>query len=391
MPAAAAAATASRRVEALDGIRGVAIALVVLSHTWTLLPFADLRRAAPLDGLFRSGNLAVSIFLVIGGFLVTRTLLRRSESVNGLRPIRYWLERVCRIGVQLYPLLVVILLVHLVDPSDPYSTATTEKSAATAATFTWNWYLQNNVLSSRSDLGHLWYLSVQEQFYLGLILVIALFAGHRRRLLAGTCVVLVLVTAWRVHSWDVEGFRATVRTTTRMDGLLWGTLAALVADRCARFGHLATRALLASSAVIAVLVLTAARFHDSQYYKGQGVLINLATAVFVLATCHLGTGPARFMRVLTWPPLVWLGGASLAIYVWHYPLFWFIARHTHGWAWFARTLLGAASLAALSYLTQRYLDGPSKRWLHRFSNTGRQQLSAAQPIDPVHDRARPLV
>lgn len=389
-----------RRSDPLDGIRGIAIVLVVLSHGWTLFPLAGLRTAAPLDALFHAGNLAVTTFFVVGGFLVTRTLLARHSSAAGLRPARYWVQRMVRLGVQVYPLLVVILVVHWLDAKDEFGAAATWRSVAAVGTYTWNWYLENHALDARSDLGHLWYLSVQEQYYLLLILVIALFARFRTRLLWAVAAAIVLVTLWRAHAWHHEGtWRPSLRLTTRCDGLLWGTLAALLADRVAALRRYAANAFTGSALVMLVIVGGAARFGDAAYFTWQAPVFDAAAAVWVLAVSHLDAATVtdtsqRILHALSWRPLVMLGVASLAIYVWHYPLFWFIARHTEGWNWFPRTALAAGMLVVLVTALQRYVDAPTRRWLARFSgrpphrDAGRESASlAANAIDPLENPA----
>lgn len=377
------------RNDTFDGIRGVAIILVVLSHSWTLVPLDRIRQFAPLDGLFRAGDQAVTVFFVLGGFLVTRTLLRRAESPDGIRPLRYFLQRFVRIGVQLYPLLIVVVIVHYLDRSDIYSTRVTYRSVASIGTFTWNWYLENNPLTTRSDLGQLWYLSVQEQFFVGMVIVLALFARFRSRLILGAIAAIVLVTIWRIHVWDVEGWwRASLRTTTRCDGLLWGMLAALVVDRFAPLRRYAASAFTISTTVIAGLMLFSGRFTERAYYTWLGPLIDAALAVWVVAAVHLadlGTvgATARLVRVLTWRPLVATGVASLSIYIWHYPLFWFISRHTHGWGWFARALLGLTALTALVLALQRHVDEPSRRWLARFARRPKRLARSAPRAAPA--------
>ncbi len=410
MPALA-SATVHGRFDALDGIRGVAITLVVLSHGWTLFPIDHLRSAAPLDGLFHAGNLAVTIFFVVGGFLVTRSLLARSNSTRGLHPFRYYLVRFLRLSVQIYLLLLLIIVVNHFDSSDTFSASTTRRSALAVGTYTWNWYLQNNALDARSDLGHLWYISVQEQYYVGLIVIIALFARHRRRLIWGVAATIVLVTIWRAHSWNVEGWwQSSLRTTTRMDGLLYGTFAALIVERVSRFRHFARQAVTGSLFAVGLLVVSAARFPGSPYYTWQGILINLSLVVFVLGVYYGSADSGPAMRAMTWRPLVRLGTASLAIYVWHFPLFWLIARHTHGWTWFARTVLGLTVLTTLVVLLHKFVDTPTRRWLKRRAD-GTGHLSqipvsrpvpegsvdndlpaaAADPVDALQDRAHPVI
>ena len=378
----------------LDGLRGIAIVLVVLSHFWTLAPLDGIRRYAPLDGLFRAGDQAVTVFLVVGGYLVTRTLLRRSASSTGVRPLRYLLQRIMRVGVQVYPLVLVILVVHELDSKDRFTDSATDRSLASVSTFTWNWYLQNNPLDARSDLGHLWYLSVQEQFYLGLIIVIALFARFRSRLLWAVVGAIFLVTVWRIHVWHTEGWwRASLRTTTRCDGLLWGVLAALVAERLPALPRLAARAYVLSTAAVAAVVLSSARFGDDAYYTWQGPLLDASLAVWLLAGGQLreinqSDSAATHVRSwLSWSPLTALGVVSLSIYVWHFPLFWFIALHTPGWDWFPRTVLAIVLLFAVVVATERLLGRPLRRWLRRLDREPKRHVARVSDGADVADAA----
>jgi peptidoglycan/LPS O-acetylase OafA/YrhL len=383
------------RLTELDGIRGVAIVLVVLSHGWTLWPLPPLRQIAPFDGLFHAGNVAVTVFLVIGGFSVTRSLLRRDGQPGGIKPLWYVAERFARVGPQLYAVLAAVLLVHFVDRDDPYSLRATLQSIATAATHTWNWYVQNKPLQARTDFGHLWYLSVSEQFYVGLTLVLVLFLRrHRTAVTVGVAVVLVLVTIWRAHAFHTEGwFRPSVRTTVRMDGLLWGTLAALTVERLGPLIRPRANRLMTIGLVgMAVVVLSTGRLGDNWYYTGSGVVMNAAATLFVLAVFYLER-PSRARTALTRPGLVRLGVMSLAVYVWHFPIFWVVSRHTLTWKWFPRTVLAAALLVVVVFLAQRYLDPPTRRmvaWLaDRQARPRRRSARAAQHVsapaaEPAH-------
>ena len=74
------------RVDVFDGLRGVAIVLVVLSHGWALWPSTYTLGHRPLSTLFASGNFAVSIFFAVGAFVATRALLRKAHSPPACTP-----------------------------------------------------------------------------------------------------------------------------------------------------------------------------------------------------------------------------------------------------------------------------------------------------------------
>ena len=57
---------------ALDGLRGAVCLLVVLSHAWAIAPADMIARTGGMQGFFLAGNLGVSVFLVLGSYLVTR-------------------------------------------------------------------------------------------------------------------------------------------------------------------------------------------------------------------------------------------------------------------------------------------------------------------------------
>ena len=112
-------AAGRRRLLALDGLRGVAIALVVLSHGWALWPL-DSIKGMPFIGLFRAGNIAVTVFFVIGGYLLTRSLLAEVERPGRLTAGQAALRRLLRISAHVYALLIALAIVHAVDETDVY-------------------------------------------------------------------------------------------------------------------------------------------------------------------------------------------------------------------------------------------------------------------------------
>lgn len=148
-------------LQTLDGLRGLAILLVVLSHIWVIYPFDDLHQIAPFDGWFKAGSVAVSIFLVLSGFLVTRSMLDGFDRSGSTGPAASLVRRLLRISAQVGLLLVAVTVVAGIDDTDTASDATTKKSVFAVATYTWNWYVRDNAFEARSDLGHLWYLSVE--------------------------------------------------------------------------------------------------------------------------------------------------------------------------------------------------------------------------------------
>lgn len=352
------------RIGALDGLRGITILLVVVGHAGNLLwPLDGVNRVPFLRGFFGGG--AVGIFFVVGGYIVTRGLLDDLHR-DTFDATRFYLRRLVRLGVQVVPLALAVLAVHALDPTDPYTTRATVESAVNVMTHTTNLHAATDLLNTRADLGHMWYLSVQQQVYLGLPLLL-LVLGRRRLVLAMVLVELVVASiVWRHHVLETRGWiDATISTLTRADTVLTGALvavAALVASRTGWTRRLAPTAVAVGAGSLLLLMAVLHELPAFAYLRTWGVLFTAAAAVTVLGIAVLDR-TTMVTRMLSVAPLAWLGRASLAIFVWHLPLFVLVERHTKSWTWQPRAIVALALLAAVAWSTHRYLDEPARVWL----------------------------
>lgn len=355
------------RVGALDGLRGITIILVLLTHSWIIYPKETIEAIPVVRGLFHGGS--VTVFFVVGGFIVTHNLLREREH-GVLDPVRFYLRRIVRIGVQLVPVVVALLVVHRLDPTDTASGSTTNRSVVSVLTYTWNTYLVDHALEARADLGHLWYLSVQQQVYLVLPLAVILLAGSRRvfAVVLGAATVLVVVNRYLVLQ-DDGLWPASLFTTTRADGLVLGALIAVLLPRLGLLERRDRWLVPACLAVLGALVLVSPELPQDQYLREWGLAFTLVSALLVATLVQGMSGdsplprPSASRAFLEHPVLQWLGKASLAIYVWHYPLFWAVSRHTQDWSPGSRTVVAVAMLAVVVYAAQRFIEEPTRRWL----------------------------
>lgn len=349
------------RVRILDGIRGIAIVLVLLSHTWIVAPTLDMQSSV-LRVLFSSGNYAVTIFFVVSGFLATQGMLRTIERTGNLRFGVAFVRRWIRISAHVYPLVIAVLVLTAIDSNMvAYEQNNTRESAWAIVTYTWNGYVRTHPLEARPDLGHLWYVCT-DLWVIGLILVLVYLLGKRRpALLLALAAATLLVMIYRDHVYATEGlYPALTRIQTRADGLLWGAMAAVALPWLTRLRDRAP--LYGSIAVVALLPLMWAVNESERYFGLAGVTLNLTMAVFVVATA---LAPARGWtdRVLGSGPAVLLGQYSLVLYVWHYPIFWYLSRNTAEWAWGWRTLVGYGATLVIGVVSQRLIERPVQRWL----------------------------
>ncbi|CAN7424390.1 acyltransferase family protein [Knoellia sp. LjRoot47] len=350
-------------LQTLDGLRGLAILLVVLSHIWVIYPFDDLHQIAPFDGWFKAGSVAVSIFLVLSGFLVTRSMLDGFDRSGSTGPAASLVRRLLRISAQVGLLLVAVTVVAGIDDTDTASDATTKKSVFAVATYTWNWYVRDNAFEARSDLGHLWYLSVELHVFIVLALAIALWGRRRTALTVAVVVLIVGVTWWRWHVYETEGwYSASLRTSTRADAALWGVLAGLLWDRASQWRREAPAAVGAATLLLLAIIFSGTQLGIDAYFKAQGIAVAAAATLFVLAASldHQSTSPAS--RLFAARPLRSLGAVSLTLYVWHLPVFHAVTRHTAGWSNISRLILTVVGLGLLVTALHRWVDEPVSRW-----------------------------
>ncbi|MGZ4449242.1 MAG: acyltransferase family protein [Nocardioides sp.] len=347
-------AAAARRVEVFDGLRGIAIVLVVLSHGWILWPTGWLDTHALPQALTRSGNFGVSVFFAVGAFVSTTALLRAAASPRGLHPVVALVRRFVRLSAQLYLLLAAILVVSVVDLTDGYRDRVTRASVWHVATYTWNWYLQGHSPEARSDLGHLWYLSVDFQVFVLVLVLVHLLRRHRAWLAVALGALFALCVWWRFHvSGDELLYVSLLRTTTRMDAPVAGALAAAAVPYLRGLAPYARR--IGVVCLLALVPLLHQNVPNASYFGWWGIGVDVALAGFVIG-CTLATPPAAVVRVLGNRVLVWLGRWSLGIYLWHFPVFFFVTRHTHQWRWEARATYAALVLVATVWLGHRLVE-----------------------------------
>lgn len=339
----------------LDGVRGVAIVLVVLSHGWQLWPVDWIDDNGFVRPLFRSGNFAVTVFLVAAGFLTYTGLAR--HGLPAMRPGVALIRRVIRVGPSLWLMLAFLLVVATFDSTDKTPSSVNLDSAAHVLTYTWNWYVQTNLMTSRPDFGHLWYLSVEMQAYV--VMAVFLYAMRRRTtgLLFALGGLLLLLTWWRFHVQEYEFvFQVLVRTTARMDpfvvGVMLGAALPLV-----RRQTISPRVLRATAGVSLAALVPLAWYCsvDARFLTWGVTLLELDLAVLFGASVLLGSSTGA-LRTVSSRPLVFLGRNSLLLYIWHYPLFVLVQRHTPDWHWASRTALAALLLAVTFLVYDRLVE-----------------------------------
>jgi peptidoglycan/LPS O-acetylase OafA/YrhL len=328
----------------LDGLRGLAIVLVMLYHTThyglARTPFEQALGVVPSIGW--SG---VDLFFVLSGFLITRILLRAKESPHYFGS--FYARRVLRIFPLYYAVLVFFLVlvprIPLFDAADGFW------HAGAAREGVWYWLYLTNLQIARlgvwqhQTLDITWSLAIEEHFYLIWPLVVRRVS--ERRLLV-VCAAL-FVGAFALRVWlvasDASPLIAYTATPARFDTLAAGALLALLARReggLARYARL-SRALLCGAALLfaalyAWIRLTgappavapgvrdweAATVHLLSFLRdpwmqtaGYSLLcVGYAALLVVVVTAPAG---AWIGRAFEWRALRRIGEVSYAMYLFH--------------------------------------------------------------------------
>ena len=372
-----------RGIAALDGVRAIAVALVLADH-------------GGIPGL-SGGFLGVDVFFVLSGFLITSLLIDEIGRTGRIGLKDFWIRRARR----LLPALI-IMVAAVVAARELFAA---ESAAAlrdhAVATLFWmsNWVFvaeKSDYFSQGappSPLQHTWSLGVEEQYYvLWPLLLAAVVAGlavvayRRGRPLT---VRMVRIAVFIIASLGVIGSagativfssgasqttlnRIYFGTDTRMQALLVGAAAAalLVRDwRGLTAGGTILRSRwarwIARALPFVGLALLAAAAHlatGSAEEFGRGLLIVVAVAaILVIASVALEQdGPVA--RVLALPPLVGLGVISYGVYLWHWPIFLVVNGErtgTTGWELFA---LRCAATIAVATVVWWLVEQPVRRW-----------------------------
>lgn len=220
------------RIVALDGLRSVAVALVMAGHGVDAYApsHADSLWFAPLV----NASLGVHLFFVLSGFLITSLLIHEQASCGGIDWRAFILRRSLRIWPALYAYLLVMLLLTWFGVLQMSS-----GQFLAAATFTWNYaslWLKHGTSQGSWFLGHLWTLALEQQFYLIWPLAIFLLGWRRAGRLA--LLLPLLLPGLRVLWWlTFPGQRGQLGMMfhTAIDSILIGCAFALYQEQIRRW------------------------------------------------------------------------------------------------------------------------------------------------------------
>lgn len=370
----------------LDGLRGLAILGVLLLH-------ASIWGAAPQ--FLPGGNLGVTVFFVLSGYLITTLLLEEHKRRDGIDLRAFYLRRAAR----LLPGLLLVLPLYVVvfwQEQTSWQLILTIGSAAL--------YLGSFVQAfwgAMGPLGWTWSLSVEEQFYLCwppiLRWLLRRSAGSRRQILgwprrhpltlaAGVATTVVAVTTClRIAlSGSFHGNEyAYYASFTRMDALALGCLVALFARR---YPHALPRP-------VGWLALPLICWSYANPAFGIGAtaldvyglpLASFAAAALILTVVNEPHG--LIARVFSFRPLTHLGAISYGLYLWNLlpGQTWHVIYGQH--AGVAGTLALLVAVVVMAELSYWFVERPVLRWAK--ARRSRVESGAVLPARRISKIAR---
>ncbi|MBU8809053.1 acyltransferase family protein [Mycolicibacterium goodii] len=359
-------------IPALDGIRAIAVLLVLAGH-------------AGVPGV-AGGFIGVDVFFVLSGFLITSLLLDEFARTDSIDLKGFWIRRFRR----LLPALLVMTLavVAMRDLFGPDAVTSLRDDAVAAFFWVSNWVFvaqQTDYFSQGappSPLQHTWSLGVEEQYYLvwPILLLLVVLLLRRRSVRAVRIAVFVVATAGVAASAaGAIGFvdadtlnRVYFGTEFRAQGLLLGAAAAallvrdwsaltvsgtLIRARWRRWVAWVLPVLGLAVLGVAAHVATG----DVDDFRHGLLIIVAVAAVLVIAPVALDQY-GWVARALAWRPLVWLGAISYGVYLWHWPLFGILNGERTGLTGWSLVALRCGVTIGLAWLSWRFVEQPVRRW-----------------------------
>lgn len=285
---------------ALDGVRGIAIALVVGGH---------------MAGWPRNGSYGVDLFFVLSGFLITTLLLEEHRATGRIALRAFYVRRARRLFPALFAMLVLAFLL---------SSATFTPREMVIVFGSALFYVSNFVRAfthpdqlSGGPTNHLWSLAAEEQFYTVWPAALLFLLRRRVALVQVLTAFFVALVSYRLGMILAGASPARIYfgPDTHAEGIVLGCLVAAL-----RMRHVRVAWFLGWAGLVGIGLLAFTR-PPHEWVFGLPV-VEVAAAAVLLTSLQ----PGLLQRALSVRPLVYLGVISYSLYVWHmfalYATFW---------------------------------------------------------------------
>ena len=360
---------AARHVPELDGLRGIAIIVVLIHHQLTTFSL-------------KGGFLGVDLFFVLSGFLITGLLLSEFQHTGSISIRNFYMRRVLRLGpaLALYLVACVIVAYH----TQLISVQRQLKLIAYALLYSTNWRMAFDWDPMLDPTSIIWSLSIEEQFYLvwPLLLFACLALGLKRKFIAMGLVTVIIAICLHRNSLLAQAGNLTrlyYGTDTHADALLVGCLTALVPLQRIT-GRWFVRASTILGAGLFLYLTTVVEFTDQWLYRGGFTLTALIAGLVIAVAAN---APPRPLSIaLRWFPLRWFGRISYGLYLWHWLVIQTTTLHYFGyWEPWAKLTLAVGISAASYYLIEVRFNKLKTRFTSRRSDSAATSLPTPPEVN----------
>ena len=352
----------------LDGVRAVAIGLVLLNHTGL--------------SIFLGGGNGVIVFFVLSGFLITKLMLEEWDRSGTISVGGFYGRRAVRILPAPTVMLAVLLAASWAITETPSEHSYLLKEILLSATYLTNMkpLLLNDVFVNGSVyegyLGHMWSLAVEEQFYLVwplTMIALALPSRNARRSVTAILGVAMAIAVIRLGLYYLPGLDPDLASISlfSFDGFALGAAMAFAFHRGTfpAFERLLSRPavpVLAIAVLVGDLLAGRATHEISSLYV---VYTSLAAAALI---GHLFVAPDSLAsRWASLRPVVLIGKLSYSIYLWHNPIWTFVSSKRYPDVPIAVLTLVEWGLTAVAVVFSYYvIEKPAMRLRKRFAHDG---------------------
>jgi len=303
----------------LDGFRGIGVTFVLLIHGG--FEFA------------RGGFLSVSTFFTLSGYLITSLLIVEHRRHGSISAKAFWSRRFRRLMPAAVVTLIGVCLFGVLF-ADASQLARLRGDGISALFYVANWHFiftnatYADLFASPSPVQHFWTLSIEEQFYLfvPILLGVGLWLGRGKwRVVAAIIGAMTVASVvWTIHlaNSGVDADRLYFGTDTRLPELSLGVLLGiLLAHWHPKFSALGARVLevLGFVAIGTYLLMTfTVNRTDAWLYRGGLTAYALFSCLLVFCLIQPGS---RAGKALSFKPIVWMGLLSYTVYLVHFPIF----------------------------------------------------------------------